>query len=516
MKTVNFQKKNNKKLHLLEYFSTNQKHHSTRVKNCFTIGLIMLVFIDCQGFAQTNNDWSEPISIASWQEKYTHSAHSNMVINKKDGKIFVVWEEHNNFDNDEEAQICYTEFDGTHWLQSTAVTDTGSMDWTPDIAVDTLGNPHIVWGEYLSGEVFYKYYDGAKWSIPVNVSENGGGSYYPRIAIDSANKVHIVWHDDTRESDPSVFYRNYDGVHWSETFIVSDTLEYSIFPRIVIDSKDNLHITWCSRQPPNDNRDVFYRGYIRGKWLPIIRLTYDTLYSIEPVITLYTNDLPIVFWEQFLNYYPSTVKIFWSFFDNENWTKPEAIENDSRAGCRSASVDHEDNIHIAFNLNDSIMYTFYKENVWSSPINITNSIGYESHEPATIISDEKGNIHISWVSYNYVWPITTKTIFYMHHEAIVSVKEEEINLPIDFLLKQNYPNPFNPNTVIEYSIPTTSFVTLTVYDILGKKIETLVNSELTKGKHSVSFNGSNLSSGCYFYQLNVNEHIITKKMLLIH
>jgi hypothetical protein len=409
------------------------------------------------------------------------------------------------------------ESNSVEWQQSVALTEPGKWDWTPDIAVDTLGNPHIVWGEYLSSEIYYKYYNGQKWSETKNVSEDSGESYYPRIAIDHNNKVHIVWHDNTLDGDPSIYYRYLDNTEWAETVIISDTLQYSIFPRIAIDSKDNIHITWDSRQPPDDNRDVFYRRLSGNNWSRIDRLTNDTLYSINPVVILSRADLPIVLWEQVLNYYPTTIKIYWSIFGGECWTKPEAIENDSRAGCRSVAVDYGDNIHVAFNLNDSIMYTFYDGNSWSVPITITSSIIYKSHEPAAIKSDRQGNIHVSWVSYNYVWPTTSKILFYTNHGSIVNLKEkEDKKLYIDFSLRQNYPNPFNPNTIIEYSIPTVSFVTLAVFDALGKKIKMLVNSKQKRGNHSVSFDGSNLSSGCYFYQLKAGGYMITKKMLLIH
>jgi len=93
--------------------------------------------------------------------------------------------------------------------------------------------------------------------------------------------------------------------------------------------------------------------------------------------------------------------------------------------------------------------------------------------------------------------------------------ENEINLNISFNLEQNYPNPFNPNTTINFTIPNNGFVTLKVYDILGKEVTTLVNQELNSGFHTASFNANNLSSGTYFYVLKFNNYTISKKMLLI-
>jgi|WetSurMetagenome_2_1015567.scaffolds.fasta_scaffold67667_2 photosystem II stability/assembly factor-like uncharacterized protein len=89
------------------------------------------------------------------------------------------------------------------------------------------------------------------------------------------------------------------------------------------------------------------------------------------------------------------------------------------------------------------------------------------------------------------------------------------NIPGEFKLYQNYPNPFNPGTVIGYSLLKNSFVTLKIYDILGKEIAILVDEKLKSGKYEVTFDGSRLSSGIYFYKLVAGNFSETKKMLMI-
>lgn len=90
----------------------------------------------------------------------------------------------------------------------------------------------------------------------------------------------------------------------------------------------------------------------------------------------------------------------------------------------------------------------------------------------------------------------------------------------NFELKQNYPNPFNPSTTIEFSIPEKSFVTLRVYDILGKQLTTLVNENLSQGIYKVPFsidklNNLQLPSGIYFYELSTPEFVDVKRMILL-
>ena len=102
----------------------------------------------------------------------------------------------------------------------------------------------------------------------------------------------------------------------------------------------------------------------------------------------------------------------------------------------------------------------------------------------------------------------------MSYNTIINVEEEESNFS-DYSLSQNYPNPFNPSTVIKYSIPQGGFVQLFVYDLLGRKVSSLVNEEQSLGNYKIEFNAKNLSSGIYFYRLNSGGFTKTKKLILL-
>ena len=90
-----------------------------------------------------------------------------------------------------------------------------------------------------------------------------------------------------------------------------------------------------------------------------------------------------------------------------------------------------------------------------------------------------------------------------------------IGAPGNYELSQNFPNPFNPSTVINYQIPKSGFVKLSVYDMSGKELKSLVNENKEAGYYSVSFDGSGLSSGIYFYSINAGGFTETKKMMLV-
>jgi len=101
--------------------------------------------------------------------------------------------------------------------------------------------------------------------------------------------------------------------------------------------------------------------------------------------------------------------------------------------------------------------------------------------------------------------------------GITGVKDEgSAAIPAAFALDQNYPNPFNPMTTIGYRLPTESFVTLKVFNLLGQEVAQLVNNEKkAAGTHLVAFNASRLTSGVYFYQVSAGSFVSTKKMVLL-
>jgi len=95
-----------------------------------------------------------------------------------------------------------------------------------------------------------------------------------------------------------------------------------------------------------------------------------------------------------------------------------------------------------------------------------------------------------------------------------SVKALQV-LPEGYALSQNYPNPFNPATNINFSLGKVSNVELTVYNVLGQKVATLVNKRMPAGAYQVTWDASGMSSGLYFYTMKADNLKITRKMMII-
>lgn len=129
--------------------------------------------------------------------------------------------------------------------------------------------------------------------------------------------------------------------------------------------------------------------------------------------------------------------------------------------------------------------------------------------------------HLSYISNRpNIWYANLGHLYLYHllqdaSTSGISTAVNESNIPGSFQLSQNYPNPFNPVTTINYGILVSGKVSLKVFDVLGREIKTIVDEIQQAGNHSVSFNGGNIPSGIYFYQLNSNNETLIKKMILL-
>jgi hypothetical protein len=98
---------------------------------------------------------------------------------------------------------------------------------------------------------------------------------------------------------------------------------------------------------------------------------------------------------------------------------------------------------------------------------------------------------------------------------VTDVETEEGYIPQSFSLEQNYPNPFNPSTKITFNLPQSGIVNISIYNLLGQKVATVIDQELIAGRHTVDFDASSLSSGVYFYKIESGKNTATQKMMLL-
>lgn len=178
--------------------------------------------------------------------------------------------------------------------------------------------------------------------------------------------------------------------------------------------------------------------------------------------------------------------------------------------------------------NNWIQYGF-NHNVMSVKM-LNQNLAYASGSSGKIIKTTNGgnnwNIVVSGTtqqlySINFIDNLTGwctgdgGTILKTITGGITTINSLSNEAPSSFSLCQNYPNPFNPTTTIKFDVPKSSYIKFTIYDAIGRAVETLVNEKLQPGTYETIFEGSKYSSGVYYYTLTAGNYSVTKKMLLI-
>lgn len=162
---------------------------------------------------------------------------------------------------------------------------------------------------------------------------------------------------------------------------------------------------------------------------------------------------------------------------------------------------------IGANLNSGTNYYLVAYFTSGTPTGILIDAGNVDSRTFRDYNDGNG-----WVVKTY--DMRMRPVMATDKSLLLSVNSNE-QVPIEFSLFNNYPNPFNPETMIKYQLPKASFVKLKIYDILGREVQTLVNTEQNPGVYQVQLNGNSLSSGVYFYRIEAGNFVETKKMILL-
>ncbi|MBL1214899.1 MAG: T9SS type A sorting domain-containing protein [Ignavibacteriae bacterium] len=172
------------------------------------------------------------------------------------------------------------------------------------------------------------------------------------------------------------------------------------------------------------------------------------------------------------------------------------------------------------NSSDDALYTLFVDGVSrQSIIRNQNSIGGEwailfrsylpAGTPVTVKVEDTGNSTVGPV-------LRADAVKFQLMAGTTDIENMNENmLPAAYNLSQNYPNPFNPSTIINFQIKDEGFVSLKIFDVLGREAAVLINENRKAGYYSQNFNAQNLSSGVYFYRLEINNFIDTKKMILL-
>jgi hypothetical protein len=169
------------------------------------------------------------------------------------------------------------------------------------------------------------------------------------------------------------------------------------------------------------------------------------------------------------------------------------------------------------NNTDKMLYRYSN---LSTPTTFSSPVQFSEHPPgwsargyitALVEIYNTSDVGVAWVGLD----VSNKRVYWDRYLATVGISKNQNGVPQAYTLKQNYPNPFNPSTKIEFSIPHDEFVTLKVFDVMGREVTVLVSQNMKAGSYTVDFNASKLSSGVYFYRLEAGRFVTAKKMTLV-
>lgn len=208
-----------------------------------------------------------------------------------------------------------------------------------------------------------------------------------------------------------------------------------------------------------------------------------------------------------------------TFNDNFSGTYSVSGNNVTRTGTSTVTGDAWGTINLPFGSFSNalrVRYTIITKDSSNPGIPIVSNTTLNSY--VWFVPGKKFPVfEIIYTSTNIngMFPTSGKSVSYNPNNPSIGITTNSTISPEHFSLGQNYPNPFNPSTKINFDIPNFGFVNLTIYDELGRKVETLVNQNLQSGSYQVDWTGSKYSSGIYFYTLVSGNFRKTKRMSLI-
>ncbi len=410
----------------------------------------------------------------------------------------------------------YSDNFGETWSSSYPITSNESED-KGTLAIDNslqsnyYDRLYLTWVDYVNLFTVHSSFstnDGDDWSQPIQVNPNPPTrSTGTSLAVGSDGTIYLDWAGVTSSTDPHEDYIGFafssnGGVSWNINQNIIDmngitgvlpeknNIRVNGIPQLVIDNSEGERDGWLyiittekNNSPAGTDPDIImHRSSDRGAtWSQGIRVNQDPINNGK------------------IQYFPfpevddqGNLNIL--FYDDRNTT------SDSTDVFITKSKDGGDH------------WTEYAiRNSRFKPKPIAGGSSNYQGDHIALISTEN-NLNALWMAdYSGIYQVWSTVI----DKTVLGTDDAPESSPHSFTLSQNYPNPFNPSTRIKYSLGKRSFVTLKIYDALGREIKTLVRSEQTAGEYEVNYRPENLSSGVYFYTLRAGNFQTTKKLLLL-
>ena len=356
-----------------------------------------------------------------------------------------------------------------------------SQDAPTGLAVDNSGNVFVTgWSRSTSayGSEDYltiKYNSSgaeqwiARYNGPLNLIDQAAS-----IALDGAGNVHVTGYclSPSTQTDYVTIKYNSDGAQqWMSSFNDSTVNGSDIARMVVVDNSGNVYVTGTGNT-----------GHPSG--------------------------------------YPDYVTVKYNSSGTQQWVSKYNGPGNTDDTPYSLALDNSGNVYVTGRASvPGFLYDFatVKYNpsgvqLWEKRFNGASDL----HDGATWVAvDDSGNVYVAGNSMYYTNYASDYVVMKYAQSSPTGVEQASSNIPETLTLEQNYPNPFNPSTTIEFALPQSNFVTLTIYNLLGQEVGILVRGWREAGVYRVNFNAEGLPTGTYVYRLYAAGGVESKKLILI-
>jgi len=482
------------------------------------MGVVFALLCYAGSFAQ----WQSDVRLTNDTGDCYVSLNGSRCVAISGSTLHIVWSD----ERDGNREIYYKRSPdaGTSWRTDTRFTNNPLSSWRPSIA--SYGPViHVVWCEEAPGnfEIYYKRStdNGTNWGPNIRLTFDSLRSWAPSMAL-YGNILHVVW-AETRDGNEEVYYkRSTDGgISWGTDTRLTFDSSGTFYPSVAV-SGNTVHTVWYDFR--TGHRAVFYKRSTDGgtSWGPETQITFSLAESYNPTVGV-SGQIVHVAWHDTRE---GAEEIYYkrSTDGGSNWGSDVRITNNPGISWYPSMAVSGPAVHLAWHDNTDGNYEIYYARStdagvnWQANTRLTNNIA-DSYRPSVGAADSM--VHV-------IWNDSRDGNFEMYYKRNPTGNPIGINnngsvTPSGFSLSQNYPNPFNPVTKIRFSIANSSplsplqrgTTSITVYDVTGREVRTLVNERLEPGMYEVTFDGNGLASGVYFYELRAEGYRETKRMVLI-
>jgi len=498
----------------------------------------------------------------------TNDQYFPMPVSDSSGGAIITWEDHRNNNTDIYAQHVNASGVAQWTADGVAVCTVTGIQTNPTIVSDGSGGAIITWEDYRSGsyyDIYAQHLISAgylQWSADgVAVCTSTGDQRFPIAVSDGSGGAIITWEDSRNGSNIDIYAQKVDGfgylgdaaprivgvkdvindqggnvtVMWNpsylDVFANAGVTSYSIYRGVKPSAANQSYAVldagryskWENSSggkekaylklplSPNSTETIYWEnvGSVNAEGLEGYSYNVSTPSDSGP------QGVPLYYFMVRAKSYFSPI-MFWDSFPDSGYSvdnlPPLPVTNPV------ANLKQGPSVSVHWNPNRVDPDVGYYEVHRSSISNFTPG-------PATKIGATRDTLIVDNSPIANVENYYKIVTYDIHGNPSVPSPEASVlvsgvngkgnTLPTEFALEQNYPNPFNPTTVINYELPKAVYVHLTVYDMLGREVATLVNGAQEAGDKSVEFSAGNLPSGIYTYRLTAGTFVEVKKSLLL-